>query len=185
MGFSDDFHCYLGNLTIRPITYYDRQETRVMKLLRLLWSREWERDSRSVIGIEILREEVPGGEKSFRKWRESIFREHAPVYGSFGRDTLAARHSFLYLHNKPLHLGHSNLLPLFHTPTSLCFSVALYLPTPFFALLPINLTALYTHVHALSPLLSPTHFSLGNLALLGKPRIIGGLRLPRREARPI
>jgi len=62
--------------------------------------------SRSVIGIEILREEVPGGEKSFRKWRESIFREHASVYGSFGRDSLAARHSFLYLHNKPLHLGH-------------------------------------------------------------------------------
>ncbi len=23
VGFSDDFHCYLGNLTIRPITYYD------------------------------------------------------------------------------------------------------------------------------------------------------------------
>ncbi len=125
---------------------------------------ESERDSKSVIGIEILREEVPGGEKSFRKWRESIFREHAPVHGSFGRDSLAAWHSFLYLHNKPLHLGHSSLLSLF------------------FALLPINLTALYTHVHALSPLLSPTHFSLGNLALLGKPRIIGGLRLPRREA---
>ncbi len=91
---------------------------------------ESERDSKSVIGIEILREEVPGGEKSFRKWRESIFREHAHVHGSFGRDSLAAWHSFLYLHNKPLHLGHSSLLSLFHTPTSLCFSVALYLPTP-------------------------------------------------------